>query len=55
MHKFINKHVGLLWEANTNAQYILNPYVAATYYIYYLTKVNKSMTKKCINFRKMQT
>jgi hypothetical protein len=55
MHKFINKRVGLLWEANTYVRYILNPYVAATYYISYLTKLNKSMTKKNINFRKMQT
>ncbi len=52
---FINKHVGLLWEANTNAQYILNPYATTIYYTSSLTKVNKSRTKKCINFRKMQT
>jgi hypothetical protein len=27
-----NKHVGLLWEANIDAQFILNPYVVVAYY-----------------------
>jgi hypothetical protein len=30
-----------LWEANTNAQFILYPYDIATYYISYFTKVDK--------------
>jgi hypothetical protein len=35
-----------LWEANTYAQYILNPYVTTTYFTSYLTKVDKFVTKK---------
>jgi hypothetical protein len=31
------KHVGPLWEANTNAQFILDPYVASVYCTSYLT------------------
>jgi hypothetical protein len=39
-----NIHVGPLWEANIDAQFILNPYTIAIYYTYYLTKVNKYVT-----------
>ncbi len=35
-----NKHTKPLWEANINAQFILDPY-ATSYYTSYLTKVNK--------------
>jgi hypothetical protein len=35
-----------LWEANTYAKYILNPYVTTTYFTSYLTKVDKFVTKK---------
>jgi hypothetical protein len=31
-------HIGPLWEANINAQYILNSYAIASYCIFYLTK-----------------
>lgn len=37
--------VGKLWQANTYAQFILNPYVMASYYTPYLTKVNKNITQ----------
>jgi hypothetical protein len=30
-----------LWVTNINAQFILDPYIAATYCIFYLTKVDK--------------
>jgi hypothetical protein len=33
-----------LWNANTNAQYVLNAYAAASYCSSYMTKVDKSMT-----------
>ena len=33
-----------LWNANTNAQYILNAYVASSNCSSYMTKVDKSMT-----------
>jgi hypothetical protein len=33
-----------LWNANTDAQYVLNAYVAASYCSSYMTKVDKSMT-----------
>jgi hypothetical protein len=35
-----------LWEANTYAQYILNPYVTTIYFTSYLTKIDKFVTKK---------
>jgi len=37
--------VGLMWEANTYAQYVLDPYSTTTYCTYYLTKVNKFVTQ----------
>jgi len=40
-----NIHARFLWEANIDAQFILNPYVMVAYYTCYLTKVNKSMTR----------
>jgi hypothetical protein len=39
-------HVGPLWEANTNAQFILYPYATTTYCSFYLTKVDKSITRE---------
>jgi hypothetical protein len=49
-------HVGPLWEANIDAQYILDPYATTTYYISYLTKVDKFVIKRnVIDSRKMQT
>jgi hypothetical protein len=39
-----NIHAGPLWEINTNAQFILDPYATLVYYISYLTKIDKSMT-----------
>jgi hypothetical protein len=41
-----NIHVGPLWEANTHAQFILNPYVVGAYYTFYLTKIDKSITQE---------
>ncbi len=35
-----------MWEANTNVQYVLDPYFATVYCTFYLTKVNKSITQK---------
>ncbi len=40
----VNVHVKPLWEAKTNAQFSLYTYVVTTYYIFYLTKFDKSMT-----------
>jgi hypothetical protein len=39
-------HVGPLWEANTNAQYILDPYATIIYHIFNLTKVDKFLMKE---------
>jgi hypothetical protein len=39
-----------LWNANTDAQYVLNAYAAASYCSSYMTKVEKSMTN---SFRKI--
>ncbi len=33
--------VAPLWEANPNTQFILDPYVATSYYTSYLTKIDK--------------
>jgi hypothetical protein len=41
-----NTHVRPLWEANTHAQFILDPYVVAAYYTFYLTKIDKSITQE---------
>jgi hypothetical protein len=38
------KFVGSLWQANIDAQFILDPYAAASYCTSYLTKVDKSVT-----------
>lgn len=41
-------YVGTLWEANTYAQFILDPYVDVIYCTFYLTKINKYMLhEKC--------
>jgi len=39
-----NIHVRPLWEANTNAQFILDPNVVVIYCIAYLTKIDKFVT-----------
>jgi len=41
-----NIHVKPLREANTHAQFILDPYVTTDYYIFYLTKIDKSITQE---------
>jgi hypothetical protein len=41
MYNVFNIDVELLWEANINAQFILNPFVITSYCIFYL-KINKS-------------
>jgi hypothetical protein len=41
-----NTYVGTLWETNTYAQFILNPYVDVAYCIFYLTKIDKYVTQK---------
>jgi len=40
------KHVGPLWEANIDAQFILDPSTVISYCTSYLTKVDKSITQK---------
>ena len=51
-----NKSISNLWFANTDIQFILDPYAAATYCTSYMTKVDKNITselqsiiQKCIN------
>ncbi len=41
-----NIHDAHLWFANTNIQFILDPYVTTTYCTSYMTKINKSITSK---------
>ncbi len=38
-------HVGNLWQANTNVQFILDPYVVVSYCTFYLTKIDKIVRK----------
>jgi hypothetical protein len=38
--------VRLMWEANTYAQYVLDPYFDIAYCTSYLTKVNKFVTQE---------
>jgi hypothetical protein len=40
-------HVRPLWEANANAQFILDPYAIVAYCIFYLTNVDKLSHEKC--------
>jgi hypothetical protein len=42
-------HVGNLWQANTDVQFILDTYVVASYCTSYLTIINKTVTKKLKN------
>jgi hypothetical protein len=35
-----------MWEANTDAQYVLYPNFVIVYYIFYLTKINKSIIQE---------
>jgi hypothetical protein len=39
-----SKDMSIMWNANTDAQYVLNSYVVASYCTSYMTKVDKSMT-----------
>jgi hypothetical protein len=39
-----SKDMPIMWNANTDAQYVLNAYVATSYCTSYMTKVDKSMT-----------
>jgi hypothetical protein len=41
-----------MWKENTYAQYVLNAYVAASYYTSYMRKINKSMTSAFRRIRK---
>ena len=41
-----------MWNANTDAQYVLNAYDAASYCTSYMTKVDKSMTSAFRRIRK---
>jgi hypothetical protein len=47
-----SKDMSVMWNANTNAQYVLNAYVAASYCTSYMTKVDKSMTSAFIRICK---
>jgi len=38
-------HAGNLWEANTDVQFIFDPYAPVSYCTSYLTKIDKTMTK----------
>jgi hypothetical protein len=46
------KDMPALWNANTDAQYILNAYAAASYCSSYMTKADKSMTTAFRKIRK---
>jgi hypothetical protein len=46
------KEMPNLWNANTNAQYVLDAYVATSYCGSYMTKVDKSMTNAFRRIRK---
>jgi hypothetical protein len=39
-----NIHVAHLWFANTDIQFILDPYAITTYCTSYMTKIDKSIT-----------
>lgn len=38
------RHVAPLWQANSDTQFILDPYAATSYHISYLTKIDKYVT-----------
>ena len=38
------KDMPVIWSANTDAQFVLNAYAAASYCSSYMTKIDKSMT-----------
>jgi len=40
------KFVGKLWQANINAQFILDPYAIASYCTSYLIKIDKNVTQE---------
>ena len=39
-------HAGNIWQANTHLQFILDPYAAASYCTFYLTKIDKTVTQE---------
>ena len=41
-----------MWKVNTDVQYVLNAYVAASYCTLYMTKIDKSMTSAFRKIRK---
>jgi hypothetical protein len=43
-NNIFSKDMPIMWNANTNAQYVLNAYVTTLYCTSYMTKVDKSMT-----------
>jgi len=38
--------VGNLWQVSMDVQFILYPYVVISYYTYYLTKIDKTITRE---------
>jgi hypothetical protein len=47
-----SKDMPVMWNANTDAQYVLNAYAATSYCTSYMTKVDKSMTSAFRRIRK---
>jgi hypothetical protein len=47
-----SKDMPIMWNANTDAQYVLNTYAATSYCTSYMTKVDKSMTNAFSRIRK---
>jgi len=41
-----------IWNANIDAQFVLNAYATTSYYNSYMTKVDKSMTNAFIRIHK---
>jgi hypothetical protein len=50
------KFVSKLWQANSDAQFIIDPYAIASYYTSYLTKIDKNVTQELqtITFQHIQ-
>jgi hypothetical protein len=46
MNKSFCIHVGNLWQANTNVQFIFDLHVVVNYCTFYLTKIDKTWKKK---------
>jgi len=51
--KAFSIYVTHLWFANIDIQFILDPYVATTYYTSYMTKIDKSITSKLYSIIKI--